>query len=86
MLLPVNQIGRIKYGSSGTTYESNLIDQVRLSRVNDTFCGQLDSGTIVIHTTNIIVAELNTSIEVVMNFDILNSVFKQISECRSILK
>ena len=39
-----------------------------------------------IHTSNLIVAELNASKEDVMNFNILNSVFEEISECRSILE
>ena len=33
---------------------------------------------VVIHTSNLIVAELNASKEVVMNLNILNSVFEQI--------
>ena len=33
---------------------------------------------VVIHTSNLIVAELNASKEVAMNFNILNSVFEQI--------
>ena len=44
-----------------------------------------DSSTLA-RWSNLIVAELNTSKEDVMNFNILNSVFEQISECRLILK
>ena len=41
---------------------------------------QLDSGTVVIHTSNLIATELNSSKETALNFNILNSVFGQISE------
>ena len=60
--------------------------EVQFCHANDTSADKLDSGMVVIHTSNSFAAKPNAFKKVVMNFYILHSVLGQISECRSILK
>ena len=75
-----NQIGRIKFGSS-TTYES-----IFLIKFDSAVCStdSADSSIVaaLIHTSNLILAEPNTFKEVVINFNMLTSVFGEIPDSR----